>query len=444
MEKSKQVRKLGLHEKTCIEIHETVVNVAHTQNHIYNHEDFKEAVKCLINLHPTLRFKLNDYSAPAEKVEYVYSEDPYIDPVFIKSSNEDDWKQAAIDLANVEFKSDEKSLFRVTLIQFDTTAHILINFHHTIGDGIGGLILTHDLLNFYSKINRKEVFEVVSLPLLENSDTLMFPNGVSSEESKEILELRNTFLDFVSNVKHYVKFNSDPGNFSCRAFMKQGTKENFDAIKSLCKQYKITVGSLVMATSFFAFAKHSTNDWSQKDRLDMYCEVIADMRKRIDPPLKIENFQGIYSFFRLCGVEVTTETKLWDLAKLIYEKNLESLAKKHHFYYTEVMRDIPTNPWPQQNFSMSNLGMYPYDSDYQLNEGILDLSGIHCIGSQFTRFVSYAFEIITVKNICYALIHSSQKNDDYASEVFEEMIKITENSHHNIELTLADILRQSN
>lgn len=433
-----RVRKFGFHENVCATIHETVVTIAHIENHMFNQDDLKEALKCLINRHPTLRLKLNDYSYPSE---FVNCEDPYIDPVFIKSSVLNDWKQIAIDLANVDFTPDEKSLLRVTLLQDNTTAHLLINFHHSIGDGVGGTILIHDLLNYYSKINRKEVFEVNSLHLLDNSDNLTFPDGVSEEDSCKILELKNEFLEINSKNKPYVKYESEPGNFSCNALMKQGTKENFEAIKSLCKHYGITVGSLLMAASFFAFAKHSTNDWQQNTKLDMFTEILADLRKRINPPLKMENFQCIYNFFRLSGIEVTLNTKLWDLAKTIYQKNLDYMEKKHHLYYAEALRDLSGESEPQKNFNISNIGMYPFNPIYQLNENTLSLNGIHCIGSKFSKFVSYVFQLNTVSDICYSLVYSSHKNNEYANKVFDEMIRISENSHLNIELTLADILK---
>lgn len=437
MENTLKGRKLGFHENVCATIHECVVIIAHTENHIYCWGDFKGALKCLIDRHPTLRIKLNDYSSPTD---FVLSENPYIDPVFIQSMNVDEWKTIAMELANRDFTQDEKSLLRVVLVQFNASAHIMINFHHSMGDGIGGTILIHDLMSFYSKINRKESFEVNSLPLLDNSDNLTFPNGISEEDSKKISDLRNDFLEFNATLNPYVKYQSEPGNFSCIALLKQGTRENFLAIKSLCKQYGITVGSLLMAASFFAFAKHSTNNWEQNSRLEMFSEILADLRKRIDPPLKMENFQCIYNFFRLSGVEVTADTKLWDLAKTIYNKNLLCMQNNHHLYYAEALRDLSCEPEPQQNFNISNIGLYPFNPVHQLNENTLSLSGIHCVGSKFSKFVSYVFQLNSVSDICYSFVYSSNKNDEYANAVFEEMFSISENSHLSTELTFSDIL----
>ena len=125
-------------------------------------------------------------------------------------------------------------------------------------DGTSLSILVNDFLSFYDRIDRAENFSVEALPLLDAPLKIEDPyNRFASgrkfqEEFQKYYKSRSKFDVLMPFDKSkYYEFESTPsGIIRCR-----GSAKSLQNLVQHCRESRITVGAVLMATFTFALAK---------------------------------------------------------------------------------------------------------------------------------------------------------------------------------------------
>ena len=103
--------------------------------------------------------------------------------------------------------------------------------------------------------------------------------------------------------------------FTNKCLFREGTEDNFKAIKAKCKSEGVSVGSIGMAASYMAVAR--VNAKSCRDRRggvkNQYIDIPVNIRNRIDG-LNGSEYAAFYVTLVTFTCDVTEDTKLWDLA----------------------------------------------------------------------------------------------------------------------------------
>ena len=109
--------------------------------------------------------------------------------------------------------------------------------------------------------------------------------------------------------------------FANKCLFRDGTEDNFKAIKAKCKTEGVSVGSIGLAASYMAMArvnakKEASDEGCKKGVKSQYIDIPVNIRHRIDG-LNGYEYAGFYVTEVTLKCDVTEETKLWDLARNI-------------------------------------------------------------------------------------------------------------------------------
>merc|ERR1719323_2153699 len=148
---------------------------------------FIESVKATAARHPQLRSVIDQATSSYQELDgFVAGEDHY---EVIQTGEPDDWKVIADRESNAAADMyGPKPLWKVFLVKYHDTNVLLVKFHHCIGDGSSGYIITNDILRFYQRLtDTGEIGDVEALPRLASPQGLAFQDGVVPDGEQSAL-----------------------------------------------------------------------------------------------------------------------------------------------------------------------------------------------------------------------------------------------------------------
>ena len=105
--------------------------------------------------------------------------------------------------------------------------------------------------------------------------------------------------------------------FTNKCLFRDGTEDNFLAIKTKCKSQGVSVGSIGLAASYMAVAIVNAKSCKEGGGVkNQYIDIPVNIRHRIDG-LNGYEYTGFYVTEVTLKCDVTEDTKLWDLANSI-------------------------------------------------------------------------------------------------------------------------------
>jgi len=147
---------------------------------------FVKAVKATAKRHPQLRSVIDKNAMSFVELDgFVPGEEHY---EVVDARSEDEWM--AIADAESHLDADiygPMPLWKIILVRYASVGNdsntLLVKFHHCIGDGSSGYIITHDIMRFHQRLEQEgELGDVQPLPQLASPDKMAFPVGVGAEE----------------------------------------------------------------------------------------------------------------------------------------------------------------------------------------------------------------------------------------------------------------------
>ncbi len=517
------LRTLGFEETLISKYKLIVINISEISGHIFDKSTLKKALDAVVDLQPNLRINIDINSSPNR---FFKVSNPYVDPIIIESDNPNSWEEIVSERMNMLFTYGiDESLFRFVLVHIKNTdkAFFLIELDHSISDGTSGMILLNDILNFYIKFledemnaclvenyleenhtnensNEKEYAnnyinnldrnikensnKIQSLQLLPEIEKLSFPNGISANEKKKILEIKKKKekegID-QGNICTLKKFNTIPEEselikgekyFKNYALFCNGKESNFVNLKKFCKDNQFTIGALLMAACYFQIGKFLYEENLQnKDTIRISYNIDINLRKRFEEKLPNENVALLISVSELV-IEFNKNIKFIDLCKIVFERLEDILKEKLFFYETEANKliletmensinenndkeninidnikneknDFNINENEEYkkenqreysifdpNLNFSNIGAYPFKSIYKFNsKDLFKVKSLNCVGAPWApTFSQYVFLIQSVDYMNYSFVYYGKENKKKAKEFFDGVICLIENS----------------
>ena len=87
-------------------------------------------------------------------------------------------------------------LWKIICVRCDDFNVLLVKFHHCIGDGSSGYILTNDVMRFYRQFEEQGyIVDEEQLPQLPSPDEMSFPDGMSDADKIAADELLERFTE---------------------------------------------------------------------------------------------------------------------------------------------------------------------------------------------------------------------------------------------------------
>lgn len=406
---------------------------------------FEQAVKATASRHPQLRSIIDKETLGFVELEaFVPGEDHY---QVIDTENPEEWKSVADRECNLAADMyGANPLWKIILVRSGASSVMLVKFHHCIGDGSSGYIITHDILRFYRRLeDTGDVGDVEPLPRLSSADSMAVSSlhGSPSDDgvANQLLE------DFTRRRCEWspsagLPFDRKVGGEHNTTLYKDGSPESADALLSLCRKKGLTMGPVLVAATYFAIAKMDTafccevaKDPSAEFSFDFDMDV--NLRKRLSTVLgndHVGTIIGMMSF----SLKLRGDTKFWDFAaevKVAMNKFLESQLHFHYFGVNErfdsMAESLPSfqenlvrNGGLVQDMNFSSFGKYFYDPKY----GSLQITKMYAIGGGWSpTFGSCVFLILGLSRNHYTFVYStSRENDAVAESFFEKAVGIIE------------------
>lgn len=410
-------------------------------------EKFVAAVKATAKRHPQLRSIIDERGFL--EIPGFEASDNHYEVLDVESSEES--KAIAEMEGNLSAEMyGPKPLWKIILLRVasEESNVLLVKFHHCIGDGSSGYIITHDVLRFYQSLTENgQLDDIVSLPRLESADKMSFPEGTTADDARVADELYSQFVKRRCEwaPSSGLPFDRKVGGEHNTTLYRDGCQENSDALLAKCRSKGLTVGAVLVAGTYFAIAKMDAQyrarlaaDPDAEFSFDFDMDV--NLRKRLQTVLgndHVGTIIGMMSF----SLRLKASTKFWEFVLQVKEAMTDFLESKLHFHYFGVnerfdaacesmpkfQENLSRNDGLVQDMNFSSFGRYFYDTKY----GQLQIEKMYASGGGWCpTFGSCVFLILGLKQNHYTFVYSkSDGNSRVAEDFFGKAVDIIEASH---------------
>jgi hypothetical protein len=285
--------------------------------------------------------------------------------------------------------------------------------------------MTYDILQSYNTSNTNHIAE--SLQFLPDIESLCFDKDSTNSSAAagsiltDLISRRSVWKPTLPT-EIPQNNNGDPvrNDFLLRAT----TSASFLAIKQRCRDERITIGSLLLASLHFAVVKLlRTRGESVKFPWHFEHDMDVNLRKRIDMNLE-DDHVGLLIGMMSVNVPVESDNEpLFEFARRIAHWAKESIARRDsHSYHIANRRydsEIGTPVDRVTDLNFSNVGLYPFETEFNG----FRLTSIHVIGWWCPAVGTHVFLINTCADrICYSWVfEQSPGNQAVANELLDQV-----------------------
>lgn len=252
-------RNLGWFESYLVDMNAIVVAVVEIDwNQRFDKYKLNDALHKCIMRHHHLRLGIRKIVKP---YEFYFLSQLLFAPVYMDIDSEDQWKTIADEEVHTSFDLESKTegLFKVLILASKnpviTKQFMLIKYHHAIADGTSGMIILNTILSYYFE---PDVI-LPALPCLPDTESLSFPH-VSSEDDRKTYDLINHILEYKRQWTPTIPYGVAPNTRNTIKFY-HGTAENMSKLLQRCRQEQVTIGSALLAATYFSIAELVKDTW---------------------------------------------------------------------------------------------------------------------------------------------------------------------------------------
>jgi len=428
-----------------------VIIASHVSGGLMDPAHFQRAVRATSERHPMLRSVINKESLSFVELDgFVPGPEHY---EVVDSTDADEWKAIADKESNKDADMyGPQPLWKIILVRLASEGGgsnvLLVKFHHCIGDGSSGYIITHDVLRFCQHLEEHgDLGDIQPLPRLQSADQMSFPDGLGADDMPVVESLFEQFK------KRRCEWSPSPGlSFDRKVggahnstLYRDGSQESADALLALCRKKGITMGAVLVAATYFAiaemdksFCKKAAADPTTRFSFDFDMDV--NLRKRLQTVLgndHVGTIIGMMSF----SLSLDGNTRFWDFVVEVRTAMTKFLESKYHLYYFTVndrfdaasgampafQDNLKRNDGLVQDMNFSTFGKYFFNPNY----GRLTLEKAYATGAGWCpTFGSCVFLILGVTRNFYTFVYStSDENSLVAAEFFNKAVDIIEEAH---------------
>jgi hypothetical protein len=372
----------------------------------------KKASILMMEVHPSLRRGIVQKETGNE---FILAENP----VQVTVVESDNWERVAKQDLTYSFEPTDPH-WRLTLIN-DTgnpeKCVLLVAYHHAIGDGIGGMILIHELLSFYDKLATQNTFKLKEKEIL--------PDILSLQESSQIksdIDIEDELIKHNSQLTSDLQENLANSNKLNDFHYVLGNKENLNRLLSKCRDKQVSVGCVLFVASNWALAR---NEWlrmsSKKKSIRINMNMDVNERNRLTPKLGHENIQLLISMLPW-KQSISQSDFFWEsveaLSSLLSERLCHTVV--YQAFNEDCLKENKESWLTDANFS--SVGKYPFSNQY----GSLRVNHMHLVGSQWCPlFGRYVLLSNSVDAMSYSIVcHSGDST--HAKEIVKDWAELVE------------------
>ena len=407
-------RKLSLTENSFFNngIDNTVLYSVDITGHI-TLDLLKKASILMMEVHPSLRRGIVQKETGNE---FILAETP----VQVTLVESDDWEKVARQDLTYSFEPTGPH-WRLTLVNDAKNPEkyvLLVAYHHAIGDGIGGMILIHELLSFYEKLVTKNTFQPKEKEILPDILTLQESSRINSGINKNIEdELNKHNAQLMSDLEESLTESHQLNDFHCVL----GSQDNLNRLISKCRDKEVSIGCVLFVASNWALAR---NEWlrmsSQKKSIQINMNMDVNERNRLIPALGYENIQLLISMLPW-KQNISQSDFFWESVDALSSSLSDRLCHTvdYQAFNEDRLRENKESWLTDANFS--SVGKYPFLNQY----GSIKVNHMHLVGSQwcplFGRYVllSNSVDAMSYSIVCYSgdTTHAREIVKDWAELV---------------------------
>lgn len=420
---------------------------------------FEQAVRATVHNEPHLRADVDLHARPECWVPATDFSELFLFQDVTELGHagiEDIWSQA-LELVNKPWDyGSGKPLYRCVLVKFVGGFVVMNCYHHGAGDGTTGMLIMGGIMDHYNTLWAGN--KIVLNPHSPKQTVEDLTNTIEEPEVlKAMLEKK---IQRAKNYKPYLPFSTDELSKNREApvpvnitIFREGSPDNYTAIRERCRKEQVTVGSLALASCYLAQAvvhagylgQDSSNYTGMTEQL---IDIPVNVRRQIQPPIG-DQYGGLYITELTTTLDINLSTKLWSLARDIGQQMKEMMAEKQHIIFSRAKELFETGeneaiaaavaPEGVADMLVSNKRFYPFKMDFEWGE----IRAVHSMGSYWTPgFANYLLLLQATKLFTYNLVHCpGDNNTAVANKLLNTFEKIMENSGHVKEdCSLKDIL----
>jgi len=355
-----------------------------------------------------------------------------------------------------------KPLYKCSLSRIIGGYVVMNIYHHSAADGTSGLLMMGEIMRQYKLLEEgKDVVRKPHKPRGPMEELVRCELERGECNAGVVKELIKQKVKWATEWKPMLPFDMNEheenknGAFINKLLFRDGTKENYLAIRKRCKKEGVSVGSIAAAASYMAMAEmHAKSTCGvkladYKGMKDQYMDIPVNIRHRIEG---IDGYE--YAAFYVTKVtlkcDVMLDTELWDLARNIQQQMETILAQKQHLHFAQAReewetgegtKDLAMNSFKEGkkcDAKVSNLMFYNYPTDFGWGE----ISSLYCGCSVLVPHVSNMFLLFQAcsSKFTYTLVYCpGENNKNIATEYIDMFVKYLENSHLSVMQNIASI-----
>jgi len=412
-------------------------------------QHFEKAVVATAARHPQLRSIIDEKTTSfVEQDQFVPGKEHF---EVIDVSALEEWKSIADKESNLAADMYGKvPLWKFILVRSSAEGSnmLLIKFHHCIGDGSSGYIMTNDVLTFCQRlIENGDVGDINPLPRKDSADKMALPGGITEAVKPAADKL---YADFTKRRCEWtpstgLPFGKVNGEHNATLY-RDGAEGSTDELLKVCRQKKLTIGAVLVAGTYFAVAKMDKGFCEKvkadpKTKFSFDFDMDVNLRKRLEPILGNEHVGTIIGMMSF-SLSISGETKFWDFVAEVRTAMNDFLEANYHCYYFDVNErfdaacesmpafqdNVKKNDGRVQDMNFSSFGNYFFKPDY----GKYALKRMYCTGGGWCpTFGACVFLILGLRSRnFYTFVYApGDGNEAVAEEFFGKACDIIEISH---------------
>jgi len=338
-----------------------------------------------------------------------------------------------------------RPLFRNVLMKI-VGGYVVINtYHHAAGDGTSGMIILNSILSNYDILQQGGSLESKPnkpLPSIEDLTASVEKDPVLQTLLEEKLHRARTYRPVLPFDMEEMEANCERKIPINKSMIRSGSSENYQAIRSRCREEEVTVGSLALASVYLTMAvlkaQIEGQDIQEYEGSEQLIDVPVNMRRR----LKDTDLGNTHCAFLI--TEITTkatvraDTKLWEFAKEVGQQVKERLQQEQHLVFSKAKKQFETSPETSElaastdshqilDVLVSNMMSYPGTLSYPW----ATLKSVHCVGSVWAPgFANYLLLFQATESFNYDVVFCpGSNNEDTARKLLDVFVRVMEESH---------------
>ncbi len=307
-------------------------------------------------------YYLNVTIQRGEPVSFIHRSDLTIPLSTIEDAQPGEWVSHAETELNRTFDYENALLLRVLAVESPQQFNLILTFDHSIGDGLSGMHLLHDLIGICHRlIEGREAIDDSEIPpavVLEEN----FPEDLPHEMRYFSPKRERMPTEYYAPVQQrFTRF--------LPRYLERDTSEAF---AQRCKEQDVTVHAGLSAVILHGLAAELKQTQPSIDPVDMDAVSAISLRNHLRKPFSNHQL-GLAAVQLKTPHRVASDTFLWETAAEVNGRIRNIITNKEFFLQFRKLGDAVRRP-PEESFqahergtpniTLSNLGLLEFPPAY--------------------------------------------------------------------------------